>query len=225
MRGPIIALTALVAAALAAAAPPELVDKGPVVAPVREPTSFTLKVDPKKKLGTAKTYDPKDLVVTRVWSDDPAAVEYQVFPKKQGTYYLPFWTDGEVGSLVVAVQAGGPTPEPPGPPTPPNPPVPPVAVGTWAVMIVNETAPDPKAVLVTDGPTARQLKADGKCRLYGTVSDAEKIAAKNYTHAMADAKVTPSCVLVFDDAGKVVTAFPLPATDPDLAAKLKGVLK
>jgi hypothetical protein len=217
-------LWVLAAAAVAIAAPPELVDKGPVVAPLKEPSFFTVKADPAKKLQLARTFDPKAFSCVRLWTDEPGVYEFQVFPKREGTFYVGFFQDGET-PLVVEVRAGGGVdPNPPKPPVPPDPPAPAV-LGTWVVMIVNETTPDPKAVLVTDGPTARQLKTAGKCRLYGTVSDAEKLKAKNYDAAMADAKVSPNCVLVFDDAGKVVTAFPLPAADADLAAKLKGVLK
>jgi hypothetical protein len=223
MRGPSALLLVLATSALAVAAPPEV----PKEKAVKPGQLIRVIVKTDKEIGLARNF-----------TDEQAFFE-ELAPKKGERRYVfqcpddakpgaafvvSWWTAGELeGVCTTFTVAGQPAPPVP-PPVPPTPPVP-VTQGTWAVMIVNESAPDPKAVMVTDGPTARQLKTAGKCRLYGSVSDAEKLKAKNYDAAMADAKVGPSCVLVFDDAGKVVTAFPLPATDADLAAKLKGVLK
>lgn len=114
-------------------------------------------------------------------------------------------------------------PDPPSPPpVPPAPGPQPAAPGAWVVVVVDEAAPKPSPVI--EGPTLTALKAAGRCRVYGSVSDAEKLAAKRYTLALNNAGVAAPAVLVLDKAGHRVAAFPLPADDAALAAALKGVM-
>lgn len=162
-RATLIAFTTLAATALAVAAPPELVEKGPVAAPLREPTFFSVKADPKKKLQLAKTFDTKVFSVVRLWSDDPAVYDFQVFPKADGTFYVGFFQDGET-PLVVEVKAGDGT-TPPTPPGPPIDPVDPARKGvSYQIVYVEDSdaaAGSRKGALLTNKALDARMKEKG----------------------------------------------------------------
>jgi hypothetical protein len=114
-------------------------------------------------------------------------------------------------------------PEPPVPPTPPTPPTP-VATGAWVIAIASDTAPTVAQGQVLDGATLRALKAAGKCRVYGSVVDADQIAAKHYDTLLQDSKLVAPALIVLDKSGNKVLAVTLPADEASLAATLKGVI-
>lgn len=122
------------------------------------------------------------------------------------------------------VQIGDP--EPPPNPDPPGPgPTPPAGSGAWVILVADDGATTPAQTAVIDGATARGLKAAGKCRVYGSVTDADKLSAKKYDQLMKDAGVSAPALIVLDKTGRKVMAAKLPADDAGLAAALKGVIQ
>lgn len=121
----------------------------------------------------------------------------------------------------------GPRPPPPAP-TPTPTPVPVVTgTGVWAIVVADETTQTIAQGKILDGPTLRALKAAGKCRVYGSLTEADKLHAKNYDKTMTDNKLTPPCIFVFDGSTppKVVYSAPLTMDETALAAKMKEVMK
>ena len=105
---------------LAVAAPP--VVQPELKADVGRPTLLTVKVEAGKRLGTEKTFDPSALMLARLWSDDPNTYEFWVFPNAEGTFYVPFWTEGEAKGAVCKIVAGKGVPPPDKPTDPVVPP-------------------------------------------------------------------------------------------------------
>lgn len=93
------------AAGLASAEPPKVPTTLEVE--VKEPVTFNVKGTAGKQVGSAATFDEKSLMLVRLWSADPAVIEYLLFPKKAGTYHLVFWTEGEVTGAVMKVEVKG----------------------------------------------------------------------------------------------------------------------
>jgi hypothetical protein len=116
MRFVKVAVVVLLGVLPALAAPP--VVPAELSAPVGEPTLLTVTAEQGKKVGTAKTFDTGSLMLARLWSNDPNVYEFWVFPKKAGTYYVPFWTEGETAGVTVKVVAGNGEAEKPTPPDP-----------------------------------------------------------------------------------------------------------
>jgi hypothetical protein len=144
--------------------------------------------------------------------------------KTAGTVTFTAWgvADGKAVKLDTQVIAvGGAVPSPSPHPTP----APAVQSGAFVAVIADESNPTVAQGQVIDGPSLRALKSAGKCRIYGSITEADKISAKKYDALMADAKLTGSALLILDADGKKVYAGPLPATDAALAAILKGNMK
>lgn len=129
-----LALAVLLAANLGQAAPP-VPSVTELTAPVGKPTPLTVTVEKGKKLGTEKTYNTASLMLARLWSDDANTYEYWVFPNEAGTYYVPFWTEGETKGIVVKIVTGGkPTDPPVKDPPPKDPPKDPPVVTPKEVL-------------------------------------------------------------------------------------------
>ena len=121
MRVQALISAVLLSAVVAQAAPPVL-SESEVKAVVGKPALLTVKVEAGKKLGTEKTFDPKALMVARLWSDDPTTFEFWIIPNESGTFYLPFWTEGETRGVTLKVVAGsGAKPDDPPKPDKPAP--------------------------------------------------------------------------------------------------------
>ena len=136
-------------------------------------------------------------------------------------------TDGtpNVDELLYTVTIGTPPAPVPVPPVPPVPPDPkPAGTGAFVIVVVDESNPTTAQGQVATGATLTALKTAGKCRVYGSVSDAATITAKKYDKMITDAKVSAPAVFVLDSTGKLVYAGKLPDTDAALSAALKGQL-
>jgi len=146
---------------------------------------------------------------------------------------LGFKTEKDVLRRTLDANLGPrPPPVPPVPPVPPPtpgpiPPPAPVKSGEWVIVVADDANQTVAQGQLLDGPTLRALKAAGKCRVFGSVTEADKLKAKNYDKTMSDFKLSPPCFFVLDGSAppKVVASGPLPADDATLAAKLKEVLK
>lgn len=211
-------MLAMVATANVLAAPPELVDKGPVIAPVKEPTFFTVKADPGKKLVSAPTYDTKAFIVVRIWTDDvPGVYTFQAFPKKPGTYHVPFFQDGEK-PLVVEVR----TSESEVTPTPPPDVEPSRKDMSYRVVFIEETseAANGRGAMLTDKVLAARMKEKG--HTFRTVDKDVKDAFGNVPADLkplleAAAKKKYPQVFFVDKANKLPTfQFDVPENAADL---------
>lgn len=138
------------AAGLAAAAPP--VVPGALDVEVKEPVTFSVKGTTGKQIGSAATFDDKSLMLVRLWSSDPAVIEYLLFPKKAGTYHLVFWTEGEVTGSVLKVVVKGDGGPPPPPPS-----------GVFTIVYLEETsvAVGTRGALLSNEALDARLKAKG----------------------------------------------------------------
>lgn len=152
-------LLGLFAAAVATAAPP--VAPAELKADVGKPTLLSVTVEKGKKLGTERTFDPAALMLARLWTDDPSVYEFWVFPNTAGTFYVPFWTEGETKGVVVKVVAGGGAkPDPVKPPPVEPPPVTPAKYHFMLVRLGN-VGIDPKFEAVMNLPGWKDIKAAG----------------------------------------------------------------
>lgn len=125
------------------------------------------------------------------------------------------------GGSVVPPPAPKPVDPPPAPQPKPDPaPVAP-PVGAWVIVIADESVPAPASLT---GPTLTKLVADGRGHVYGTVRDSLVIASKKYPALLRSEQVTGSGLIVLDKFGAKVLVVALPATDAEVAAKLKGVV-
>jgi len=212
----------------------------PVATPVRLTISAT-PVQPFHIARVAVNYEDGDTVDWEVSPDPPDTVTnvspgIYIFSGTPGTKYtvtvdlINFDTrrKGRKTGHVQFAPLVAPTPVPPGP-TPPVPPVPPqptpVATGAYVIVVVDENNPTRAQEEVATGVTLTSLKAAGKCRVYGSVSDSDKLASKGYDRMMTDKMLTPPAVFVLDKGGKVVISGKLPNDDTTLAATLKGVMQ
>jgi hypothetical protein len=210
------------------AAPPTVAEKV-VSAPVKELTFLTVKAEAGKKVGTAPTYDAKEIAVVRLWSDDPDVYEYQIYPRKAGRYFLPFWTDGERTATVVEVVAGDGTVQPP--PVKPDPVDPPVG-GKFYFLIVRADGPvaDKKVIESNALPAWEELIKDGHFKTDKTRTEIAGILKQSVEEDAAaykkrlDSYVGRLVVLRVSLDGKsssFVGDKPLPADD----AAVKGLVK
>lgn len=137
--------------------------------------------------------------------------------------YIPFgFADAKQVVTEVINVNGGQAPQPP--PTPA--PAPSNGTGEWVIVIANESMPnDPAQGKLIDGPTLGKYKAAGKCRVYGDVNEADKIAKQNYDKAMKNAGVTSPALIVLDGKGVPVLVSALPLEESKLADALKGAMK
>lgn len=110
----LVALLATASAVLAAApdAPPN------VPAEVKETTTFTVKVEPGKKLGWQVAFDKKDCLLVRVYTNNPDEYEFLVQPKIPGKFGIAFWTVGDAAGTFTVIGGAG-TSTPPAPPDKP----------------------------------------------------------------------------------------------------------
>lgn len=146
-------------------------------------------------------------------------------PKSQ--YVLGFFTKGEVtgNTTTIIVVPPDPTPYVPPGPNPPNPPVPnPQGVGAFVIVVVDENSPTQAQEKVAQGVTLSALKVAGKCRVYGNVSDADKIKTKHFDQMMTDAKLSPPAAFILDKQGKMILSAKLPTDDTTMSNWLKGVM-
>jgi hypothetical protein len=156
-----LTLLSVLAAAVAAWADPPKVDKQ-LVAPVGVPTELTVTVPAGKKLGTAATYPKGDVMFARMWTANPDVYLYWVWPKKAGTWHVPFWTEGETEAAVVEVVTSGTLP--PVVPPPVDPPVDPPPTGTakyYFVIVRPDGSFRDEIAAVTKLPAWDELQAAG----------------------------------------------------------------
>lgn len=131
---------------------------------------------------------------------------------------------------IVAAPIPPPQPDPPPGPGPqpgpgPGPQPAPAQTGAWVIIIADEANPTAQQGKIVDGPTLTALKAAGKCRVYGSVNEANKIAAKKYDVMMAEGKINPPAMLVLDPKGNKVSAGALPMDEATISAKVKEYMK
>lgn len=125
---------------MASAAPPVV----PPKIEVKTGKSFQFQVKAKggKKIGWAKTFPAGVVTLFRGHSDDASVYEYLLIGEVDGTYFIPFWTEGETTAAITTVVVGKGATEPPPVVDPPTDPTkPPVTGGKFFVMLIRPDGP------------------------------------------------------------------------------------
>lgn len=216
MRHVSFALAWCVAAAVATAAPPVL-SESEVKAVVGKPALLTVKVEAGKKLGTEKTFDPKALMVARLWSDDPTTFEFWIIPNEAGTFYLPFWTEGETRGVTLKVVAGsGAKPDDPVKPDPPKPDKP-APAEVYYFAVIGAAGP-----VLPSVATSLKLPAWDELRKAGHVVN--YVPVNELSDGLPRPGMTPVVMVLKRDGSKWVDTGsnkPLPTTDEQIRSLIK----
>lgn len=156
-----------------------------------------------------------------------------VFGETVGTVQITAWGVANAKAVkldtkvitVAPIVPDKPVPQPQPPPVPPTPaPSPAGQTGAWVVAVADEANMTAAQGKIVDGPTLRALKAAGKCRVYGSVTDAAELTKKGYAKLIADSGITGAALLILDKTGHKVAAVALPMDETSIAAKLKETM-
>ena len=170
-----------------------------------------------------RTYSGKVIFIAEAAGVGSADVEFIPFGLKDASEIQKATVNVDDGTKPQPPPAPKPKPKPEPFPNPPPAPEP-AADGAWVIVIADEVNPTIAQGQVVDGATLRAYKAKGQCRIYGSITESDKITAKGYDRLLADAGVKAPALVVLDKDGKKLLAQPLPGTDAAVAALLKGVM-
>lgn len=185
-------------------APPE-VPKEPVTGVSGETLFFDVKGE-SGKVAFAPGFDVTKCRVVRLHSDDPSIMSYMAFPKKDGEFYMTFWTQGEKAYNQVILRSGDYKKVDPSPKPEPN--LLPVKVESLWVVVVEDT----KAVRTIEvakmlnDPFWLTLAPKHEFRHYLNTSDTAKESGY-----VAEAEKTgvgyPAVILIDGVTGKKIKSF------------------
>ena len=147
-----------------------------------------------------RTYSGKVIFIAEAAGVGSADVEFIPFGLKDASEIQKATVNVDNGTKPQPPPAPKPKPEPfPNPPPAPEP----AADGAWVIVIADEVSPTIAQGQVVDGPTLRAYKAKGMCRVYGSITESDKITAKGYDRLLADAGVkAPALVVLAKLSGK-----------------------
>ena len=172
-------------------------------------------------LGFHNPYAPADLFIREVVPRRKDTVSYLVQTRSPKIYYLTVWTVGDKDGATLTIDASvtpNPVPPNPIPPTPkpgPNPPDPmpqpkpvPITSDHWFIVIEETSLRTPEVAQLLDFKKWDTLGV--KYRFYDPNSP--DVKAQGYDKLVAQLKLKPPVLFVFDKAGNVIDARELPRT-------------